>query len=42
MLNDLLEAYDIVEMKKSDVEKARKLVAENFGKLMRLWERCNG
>jgi len=41
VLDGYLEAYDIVKMKKSDIAKARKLVAENFGKLMELWLKYN-
>jgi Domain of unknown function (DUF4160) len=41
VLDSYLETYDIVKMKKSDVAKARKLVVENFGKLMELWVKYN-
>ena len=41
ILDKSLEAYDIVKMKKPDVAKARRLVAENFGRLMELWVKYN-
>lgn len=41
ILNAELTPYD-VRMPKNAVRRARELVAEHFGELLALWERCNG
>lgn len=41
-LDDSLEAYDIAKMSRRDVERARKHVGANFGKLVKMWKTYNG
>lgn len=41
LLDDSLVAYDI-RMSRRNVQRARELVGDNFGKLVRLWEKFNG
>jgi hypothetical protein len=41
LLDVSLEPYDI-RMSRRNVRRARELVADNFGKLVRLWEKFNG
>ena len=41
ILDASLEAYDI-RMSRQNVRRARELVGDNFGKLLRLWEKFNG
>jgi len=41
ILDASLEPYDI-RMSRQNVRRARELVGEHFGKLVRLWEKFNG
>lgn len=41
ILDDMLQPYDI-RMTRQNVRRARELVGDNFGMLVRLWEKFNG